>query len=77
VMYGAVTVYSSALARYTQAHQKLMKEAVGLMAAALGATHTDATKKRHSADDDGLSPLAGTGSSLGLGETVHERELTH
>ena len=77
VMYGAVTVYSSALARYTQAHQKLMKEAVALMAAALGATHTDATEKRQSADDDGLSPLAETGSSLGLGETVHERELTH
>ena len=78
VMYGAVTVYSSALARYTQAHQKLMKEAVALMAAALGATtHTNTREKRRSADDDGLSPLAETGSSLGLGETVQEHELTH
>ena len=78
VVYGAVTVYSSALARYTQAHQKLMGEAVALMAAALGATtHTNAKENRQSADDDGLSPLAETGSSLGLGETVHEHELTH
>jgi putative nucleotidyltransferase with HDIG domain len=78
VMYGAVTVYSSALARYTQSHQKLMKEAVALMAAALGATtHTNTREKRRPADDDGLSPLAETGSSLGLGETVQEHELTH
>jgi len=78
VMYGAVTVYSSALARYTQAHQKLMKEAVALMAAALGATtHSNTREKRQSADDDGLSPFAETGSSLGLGETVQEHELTH
>ena len=78
VMYGAVTVYSSALARYTQAHQKLMKEAVALMAAALGATtHSNTREKRQSADDDGLSPFAATGSSLGLGETVQEHELTH
>lgn len=78
VMYGAVTVYSSALARYSQAHQKLMKEAVALMAVAIGATiHTNAREKRQSADDDVLSPLAETGSSLGFGETVQEHELTH
>jgi len=78
VMYGAVTVYSSALAHYTQAHQKLMGEAVALMAAALSAsTHTDAWEKRPSADDDALPPLAETGSSFGVAETVLEHELTH
>jgi putative nucleotidyltransferase with HDIG domain len=78
VLYGAVTVYSSALAEYTQGHQKLMGEAVALMATALAATtHTDAWEKRASTDDDGLSPLAEAGSSLGLAETVLEYELTH
>jgi putative nucleotidyltransferase with HDIG domain len=77
VMYGAVTVYSSELARYTQAHQKLMGEAVALMAAALAAvTHTEAWETRPSADDDDddLSPLAET---VGLSETAPEHELTH
>lgn len=78
VMYGAVTVYSSALAEYTQAHQRLMGEAVALMATALAATtHTDPWEKRPSADDDGLSPLAEAGSSLGRAEPVLEYELTH
>ena len=78
VMYGAVTVYSSALARYTLAHQELMKEAVALIAAALGAiTQTDAWENRRSADDDDLSPHAETGSSFGLAEAAQEHELTH
>ncbi len=78
VTYGAVTVYSSALAEYTQAHQKLMGEAVALMATALAATtQSDALEKGPSADDDVLSPLAEVGSSLGLAETVLEYELTH
>ncbi len=71
-------MYSSALAEYTRAQQKLMGEAVALMATALAATtHTDAWEKRPSAYDDGLSPLAETGSSLGLADTVLEYELTH
>ncbi len=62
VMYGAVTVYSSALGEYSQDHQRLMREAVALMSTALATL-----------GEKGLTRTARSG----LADSVLEYELTH
>lgn len=81
-MYGAVSVYSSALAEYTQAHQRLMREASALLATALAAiaetgTWGNSSLRAPRGDAASQTPLVVAGSSLGLADTVLEYELTH
>jgi hypothetical protein len=69
-IYGAVSVYSSRLSEYTPGQQKLMQEAVSLMASALSAVEKTW--------DRALLPLVDEGSSeMGLADSVLEYELTH
>lgn len=69
-IYGAVSVYSSMLSEYTPGQQKLMQEAVSLMASALSAVEKTW--------DRALLPLVDEGSSeMGLADSVLEYELTH
>lgn len=81
-MYGAVSVYSSALTEYTQAHQRLMLEAAVLLATALAAitetgTWDNSRLRAPRGDAASQTPLVVPGSSLGLADTVLEYELTH
>jgi putative nucleotidyltransferase with HDIG domain len=79
-MYGAASVYSSVLAEYTQAHQRMMREAVQLMATALAATTEPGrrdSRRRASRDVASQRPLEVPASSFGLADTVLEYELTH
>lgn len=78
MMYGVVTVYSSELSEYTQGHQRLMRQAVALVATALAANSrarssdelSAVTKKRP-------STLAEAQSVLAFGRPIAKRELTH
>ena len=74
VMYGALTLYSSALSEYTKVHQRLIEEAVALMATAIAA---DTRRKRLANADTRLPALASAGSSLGFRTMISKRELTH
>lgn len=81
-MYGAVSVYSSALAEYTHSHQRLMLEAAVLLATALAAITETGTwdysrPRAPRGDAASQTPLVVPGSSLGLADTVLEYELTH
>lgn len=69
VMYGVLTVYSSALSEYTKPHQRLIEEAVALMATAIAA---DARRKRLS-NKNGLTTL----SPAGFRPPMSKRKLTH
>ncbi len=64
-MYGAVTVYSSELDTYSTALQRMLREAVGLLAAALARLAEEGT------------PVPTASAALGLADTVLEYELTH
>jgi putative nucleotidyltransferase with HDIG domain len=74
VMYGVLTVYSSALSEYTKLHQRLIEEAVALMATAIAA---DARRKRLSNAESSLPTLSAAGSSLGFRTMMSKRDLTH
>jgi putative nucleotidyltransferase with HDIG domain len=64
-MYGAVTVYSYELATYSPALQRMLREAVALLATALARLAEEGT------------PIPTASSSLGLADRVLEYELTH
>ncbi|MEK6302125.1 MAG: HD domain-containing phosphohydrolase [Acidobacteriota bacterium] len=71
-VYGAVSIYSSELDEYTPGQQRLLCEAVKLMASALSAVSaTEVWEKRMPprTDDDA--------SRMGLADSVLEYELTH
>lgn len=71
-MYGAVSVYSSALSEYTPGQQRLLCEAAKLMASALSAV--SAAEAR----DKGLPSRTDVEASrMGLADSVLEYELTH
>jgi putative nucleotidyltransferase with HDIG domain len=74
VMYGALTVYSSALTVYTKLHQGLIEEAVALLATAIAA---DARRKRLSNAESGLTTLSAARSSLGFRPRMSKRGLSH
>ena len=71
-MYGAVSVYSSTLAEYTPGHQKLMREAITLLASALSAVSEGAGWEKH------LLPVAeDRDSQTGLKDWVPDYDVTH
>lgn len=70
-MYGAVSVYSSLLSEYTPGQQKLLREAVSLIASALSAL------SEAEARDRVLLPHVHEASQMGLADSVLEYELTH
>ena len=74
VMYGVLTVYSSALSEYTKLHQGLIEEAVALLATAIAA---DARRKRLSNAESGLTTLSAARSSLGFRPRMSKRGLSH
>jgi putative nucleotidyltransferase with HDIG domain len=71
-MYGAVSIYSSTLAEYTPGHQKLMREAITLLASALSAVSEGAGWEKQ------LMPVVDDrDSQSGLSEWVPDYDVTH
>jgi len=71
-MYGAVSIYSSTLAEYTPGHQKLMREAISLLASALSAVSEGAGWENQ------LLPVAeDSDSQTALKDWVPDYDVTH
>lgn len=71
MMYGAVSIYSSTLTEYAAGHQKLMREAISLLASALSAASNG------SAWENQLIPVAEDRSQTALNDWVPDYEVTH
>ena len=71
MMYGAVSIYSSTLPEYTASHQKLMREAISMLASALSAASDGAAWEKQ------LIPVAEDRSQTGLNDWVPDYEVTH
>jgi putative nucleotidyltransferase with HDIG domain len=71
-MYGAVSIYSSTLAEYTPGHQKLMREAISMLASALSAVSDGG------AWDNQLMPVGDArDAQTALKDWVPDYEITH
>jgi len=76
-IYGAVSLYSTSLAEYTTEHQRLLTEAVSLIATALASATTTATTDAHREAADSEQPAAFKHRRINPANTSLESELTH